>query len=285
MKSFPRKLHGGRSEGHSPAEFEPRALVMGSMHEMEHTDDPETAMEIAMDHLIEHPDYYEVLSAMEAKMAPPSSTQRLMDADEEFWIERDTAVSPRHLLTPNFFPAVAAEGAVLAREAPAMAIAVRSAAPEIAAASRALIPRTASWIGRAVQWFREGASESKVVQALIKSGIPKRAAIAIKEAAEAFLAAELQAAATKAASGLVKRRHPPTRMTPNAGNYVWIIDDEFEPLEGPFGPHDLTSSKHFARIGATKGRHHRAISRGVDPTANSFSIIRIYQSGSGARLK
>jgi hypothetical protein len=224
---------------------------------MEHTSDLETAMEIAMDHLVEHPDYYEVLAAMEAQMAPQ--------------------------LTPNvIMPAIAEETAVIAREAPVMAQALRAAAPEIASAARVVVPRAASWISRAARWLQEGYSESKVIQALVKSGIPKRAAVAIEEAAKAFLASELQLAATKAAGRIVQRRQP---MKANIGSYVWVIDNDFEPIEGPYGPHDMTSAKHFARIGATYGKHARAVSRGLDPNSASFQVVRIYQPGTGQRLK
>jgi hypothetical protein len=260
MNGFTRKLHGGRSEGHSPTEFVPQALVRGTIHEMEHTDDAETAMEIAMDHLIEHPDYYDVIEAMEAQMST-------------------------RMLTPNIATAVASEAAVLAREAPAMAQAVRAAAPEIAAGARVVVPRAASWIGRAAQWFREGKTTARVIAMLRESGIPKRAAVAIEEAAKAFLAAELQIAAQKAAGGLVKRIPRTARMRANPGNYVWVIGNDFEPIEGPFGPHSLVSAKTFARISATKGKHARAVSRGLDPNSQSFEVIRIYQSGTGQRLK
>lgn len=44
-------------------------LVMGIDVEMEHTDDPKKAYEIAMDHLFELPDYYSKLSTIEEKFA------------------------------------------------------------------------------------------------------------------------------------------------------------------------------------------------------------------------
>lgn len=44
-------------------------LKMGIDVEMEHTDDPEIAFEIAMDHLSEIPDYYSKLSTIEEKFA------------------------------------------------------------------------------------------------------------------------------------------------------------------------------------------------------------------------
>jgi hypothetical protein len=73
---------------------------------------------------------------------------------------------------------------------------------------------------------------------------------------------------------------------PNRGvYYVWVIGGNNQPLdEGPFGPHDLEGAKTFARISATKGAHDRAVSRGVDPKASSFEIVRRYRAGSGERV-
>lgn len=53
MKSNPRK-----SAGFVASDFDPKQLALGTEHEMEHTDDPEEAKRIAMDHLVEDPQYY-----------------------------------------------------------------------------------------------------------------------------------------------------------------------------------------------------------------------------------
>jgi hypothetical protein len=47
---------------HAPSEFDPSALRAGAHVEMEHTDDPQVAQQIAMDHLAEDPAYYTKLS-------------------------------------------------------------------------------------------------------------------------------------------------------------------------------------------------------------------------------
>jgi hypothetical protein len=60
---FPDQLHGGKADGRDPSEFDPKELEKGARHEMEHTDDPAVAMEIAMDHLTEDPHYYSDLEA------------------------------------------------------------------------------------------------------------------------------------------------------------------------------------------------------------------------------
>jgi uncharacterized membrane protein YgcG len=59
------QLSGGMADGKEPSEFDREQLAMGLIVEMEHTDDPKIALEIAMDHLVEHSDYYERLAKME----------------------------------------------------------------------------------------------------------------------------------------------------------------------------------------------------------------------------
>jgi len=51
-------LTGGLADNDSPSEFDPKELEMGIPVEMEHTNNPEIAREIAMDHLRENPHYY-----------------------------------------------------------------------------------------------------------------------------------------------------------------------------------------------------------------------------------
>jgi len=52
------KLPGGRAEGMSDNEFDPKQIQEGMTIEMEHTDDPEIALDISRDHLAENPNYY-----------------------------------------------------------------------------------------------------------------------------------------------------------------------------------------------------------------------------------
>lgn len=61
-------IPGGEASGRQPYEFDPLALAKGTQVEMEHTDNPAVAREIAMDHLTEHPAYYEALAEMEADL-------------------------------------------------------------------------------------------------------------------------------------------------------------------------------------------------------------------------
>lgn len=51
-------IPGGKAEGRSPSEFDPVQLAIGTRVELEHTNDPAIAQEIAMDHLVEDPAYY-----------------------------------------------------------------------------------------------------------------------------------------------------------------------------------------------------------------------------------
>jgi hypothetical protein len=59
------RLPGGRADELLPEDFDQEELVRGTEHELEHTDDPVLAQEIAMDHLAEDERYYERLDAME----------------------------------------------------------------------------------------------------------------------------------------------------------------------------------------------------------------------------
>lgn len=60
-------LPGGVGDDADLDEFDPRALAGGMLVEMEHTNDPRLALEIATDHLRERPDYYDRLAEMEAE--------------------------------------------------------------------------------------------------------------------------------------------------------------------------------------------------------------------------
>lgn len=65
-------LRGGRSDGHHINEYDKKQIEMGIKVELEHTRDPKVALQIALDHLEEYPDYYTRLKRME-------------DAAEKYW--------------------------------------------------------------------------------------------------------------------------------------------------------------------------------------------------------
>lgn len=59
------KLPGGRADGEGDSNFHPKGLKKGQRHEMEHTDSPSLAKEIAKDHLKEDKAYYDKLEKIE----------------------------------------------------------------------------------------------------------------------------------------------------------------------------------------------------------------------------
>jgi hypothetical protein len=60
-------IPGGKADGNAPADYPKDQIEMGMKVEKEHTKDPKTAVEIAMDHLEEFDDYYDRLEEMEAE--------------------------------------------------------------------------------------------------------------------------------------------------------------------------------------------------------------------------
>lgn len=61
---------GHRSAGYSEEDFDERVIHRGAKVEFEHTRNVETAERIAMDHLVEGKNYYELLEGMEKKLVP-----------------------------------------------------------------------------------------------------------------------------------------------------------------------------------------------------------------------
>lgn len=59
------ELPGGKADKMQPELFNQQQLQKGIEHELEHTDDPDLAREIAMDHLSEDPMYYDNLQKIE----------------------------------------------------------------------------------------------------------------------------------------------------------------------------------------------------------------------------
>ena len=60
-KSRKEEIPGGLADGKDPKDFDAEQLAIGAGIEMEHTESPKIAMEIAMDHLTESKDYYKKL--------------------------------------------------------------------------------------------------------------------------------------------------------------------------------------------------------------------------------
>ncbi len=76
-------LPGGNADDAEASQFDPQGLADGLVVEMEHTNDPMIALEIAMDHLVEDPEYYIKLKEME-ETAEESAPE---ESAEEFEME------------------------------------------------------------------------------------------------------------------------------------------------------------------------------------------------------
>lgn len=61
---------GHRSAGYSKEDFDERVIHRGAKIEFEHTRNREVAERIAMDHVVEGRNYYELLEKMEKKLIP-----------------------------------------------------------------------------------------------------------------------------------------------------------------------------------------------------------------------
>jgi hypothetical protein len=72
-------LHGGLGDDADIGDFDPEQLRMGQHVELEHTNNPAVAMEIAKDHLRENPIYYTLLKRMEAGECDHPEDQRLLN--------------------------------------------------------------------------------------------------------------------------------------------------------------------------------------------------------------
>ena len=64
----------GRAKGMKPSDFDPNQIEKGKEIELEHTNNPNLAREIAMDHLTEIPNYYTHLEEMEQKAKKAGGT-------------------------------------------------------------------------------------------------------------------------------------------------------------------------------------------------------------------
>jgi hypothetical protein len=71
------KIKGGEADNKSDDQYDSEQLVEGMEVELEHTEDLDTAKEIAKDHLEEGEDYYERLEEMEEEMEEEKTAARL----------------------------------------------------------------------------------------------------------------------------------------------------------------------------------------------------------------
>lgn len=68
------QLPGGLGDEKAPSDFDQDQLKKGVKVELEHTDDPLTALEISVDHLTENPQYYDLLETIEGPGAHDSES-------------------------------------------------------------------------------------------------------------------------------------------------------------------------------------------------------------------
>lgn len=66
--AFKQSIKGGVADDKKPSDFDKKQLKAGIKVEMEHTNKPDMAKEIAMDHLEEFPEYYTALDKMEKQL-------------------------------------------------------------------------------------------------------------------------------------------------------------------------------------------------------------------------
>lgn len=95
-------LEGGRSQGHTPEEFDQREIMLGLEMEKEHTDDPDVAMGLVMDHLIEFPDYYSKLKGFEASLVKKDAATA-NDAEPAKWAQTGQNPPVDYLLATQAF--------------------------------------------------------------------------------------------------------------------------------------------------------------------------------------
>ena len=69
------EIEGGLGDDKSPLEFDPEQIKKGMKVEMEHTNDPLIALEIALDHLTEDPAYYTIKDNPEASAQAQASVE------------------------------------------------------------------------------------------------------------------------------------------------------------------------------------------------------------------
>lgn len=77
------RISGGLADGQSDSQFSDRALAQGQRVEMEHTNQPAIAKEIAKDHLAERGDYYDRLARMERYSKRSQYLARIQEAVEQ----------------------------------------------------------------------------------------------------------------------------------------------------------------------------------------------------------
>lgn len=303
-------MRGGLAEGMHASDFNAEQLARGVEDEMEHTDDPEIAQQIAMDHIVKDRNAYMEDLMPNARRA----TRFFMDKGrsqrgEIGWVlaewEDNEPVfrfwSPSSVeVRQHAHKLGATEDNLLIEGRPARAY--RMPSPDDAAYRNNARPHPGYPTNRApyvVTVKHAGGAEDPSFPAGDLGDTPlqvaERAAQVLHgpayirvydRAAEQTTLYEAERDTVRFVSTGKRLKFPPPAMTPNGGYYVWVVDSHGNPLasEETYGPYDLLTGKSYARIAATEGAHDRVVSYGRDPTTTSFEVVRRYQAGTGERL-
>lgn len=185
---------------------------------------------------------------------------------------------------------------VLMRRNGAVSSAIRALAPSL----RAVVPNLLKWMVEAYKLTKAGVGRSAVVKWLTENKIGHKLANAIVDAVVSVIADEA-ASGVRSGGKRIKERVTgrrseveanPDDFEPNAPQYdeparywVWAaMPQDFDIVEGPYGPYPFVNAKMYARIAATKGNLHRIVTNSRDFKAKSFKIVRIYAAGTGDRI-
>ncbi len=87
------RLPGGLADDRKAHEFDPQALQQGVEVELEHTGDPDIAREIAMNHLVEDPRYYQKLAVLEQSIQRRTDNRTFIEGDDLLGVLTDVAVA------------------------------------------------------------------------------------------------------------------------------------------------------------------------------------------------
>ena len=312
----------GRYHGHQGYEdCEP--IVRGAVHELEHTDDWDEAMAIAADHLRERQDYYEVLEkAMTANpggfepnllqaaggavamallpYAIDLATQYPSESKKVLGYAAMVAFPPYGLARVGWAATRGLRGRVKRAFGYQQNAGVGSAIAKLAPSLRAVVPNLLKWMVEAYKLAKAGVGRSTIVKWLTENKIGHKLANAIVDAVVSVIADEA-ASGVRSGGKRIKERvtgrrsevaENPDDFEPNAPRYdeparywVWAAaPQDFDILEGPYGPYPFSNAKQYARIAATKGNLHRIVTNSRDFSAKSFKIVRIYAAGTGERI-
>lgn len=86
-------LTGGNADGKAPNEFDNEDLILGKGIQYEHTDRDNVATKIAMDHLTEHPKYYNKKNGLPAMQKELQQKQKLNQDLDPSYTEEDGQIN------------------------------------------------------------------------------------------------------------------------------------------------------------------------------------------------